>query len=676
MKNDRIMDALGKVKEDYIMESAPGKTQKKTTNISKNAYCNHPNRNRTTPLRRTLLIAAIIAMLLLFAGCVAVAAVMLGLHELEIGTFFYKGTNGEIKSGEFISMQGYIDSDNYKAAQEWNQFLTQYDPDGSLLKEAEEIGFIPPIDYMAYMCYTPDMVKQIDDICSKYHLELLGPTYGPTYPTNVSTDILAPLGIDSITVPGMGIGVGLSSGYYYRDGSFALEGDLDFSDSDDFLPTCVDFQYRCVMKTSFDGVALGIGNSKSYAQWNYTVTDGTKVLLALSENKALIIADRDSFFITINILTQHMTRAELEAAADAFIFTYSPQRPDPSALVEPEWYPEATETEEIDISVNKDTYSDYYSNWLSCSFESEAYSPDFQQKFVDLDGDGNDEMLIWNARTGIIYEVVTQVNGELICVDGSGSYIEEDRAVSLYLCEGNILEKDCANLQGKQLNEYYQLQDHQLVLIECIMESADGKFYWSESGEASSLIWKEISAGEYDTIQNKYIRFGITNPQSTEEAVLLQVLKNQTPFYSVSYDKSCPLAEYCTSETEVIGVAVSITQYTFVDMDHDGIQEAVVDFRFGENNQVMCMVLKWDSSNEIVYGKEFYYRQMYQIKKDGSFAYSGGVDNNGWAQLRWDNGDWVIETVEDGSQKPDVQWYAYPIVVLPVNTNHTDSGSK
>ena len=142
----------------------------------------------------------------------------------------------------------------------------------------------------------------------------------------------------------------------------------------------------------------------------------------------------------------------------------------------------------------------------------------------------------------------------------------------------------------------------------------------------------------------------------------MQVLKNQALFYSVSYDESCTLAEYCTSESEVMGFTVSITQYAFVDMDNDGIQEAVVDFRFGKNSQVMCMVLKWDSSSEIVSGTEFYHRQMSQIKEDGSFAYSGGVDNDGWAKLRWENDTWVKEVVEDSSQKADIQWYSYPII--------------
>lgn len=642
MKPMDLLETIGSIRDKYILD----------------AHSKQSTPKKVLPFRKVFLIAAVIAMLLLLVGCVAV---IMGLHELEIGSFTYEAENGETQSGDFISLQGYIDSDNYTAAQEWNQFLAQYDPDGTLLKESEEIGFIPPIDYMAYLCYTPDMVKQIDDICNKYNLELLG----PTYIANASTEMFTILGIDSITAPGTGSGVNLGSGYYYRDGSFNLEGSLELADGDGILPGGVIFEYRCVKKTAFDGVALNIGDTESYDQWNYTTSDGTEVLLALSENKALIIADKDNFFITINILVHHMTRAGLETAANAFIFNYSPHRPDPSALVEPEWYPEVTETEEID------TYSDYFLNWLPGAIGSEAYSPDYQQKFVDLDVDGNDEMLIWNARTGIIYEVVTQVNGELICVYGSGTCAEDDHSVSLYLCEGNTLEKDCANLQGKQLNEYYQLQDHQLVMVECIMESTDGKFYWSESGGASSLMWNEISAAEYGTIQNKYIRLAITPPQSTdtvldiqdsEETVLLQVLKNQALFYSVSYDESCTLAKYCTSESEVMGFNVSITQYTFVDMDNDGVQEAVVDFRFGENSQVMCMVLKWDSSSEIVSGTEFYYRQMSQIKEDGSFAYSGGGDNDGWAKLRWENDTWVKEVVEDSSQKTDIQWYSYPII--------------
>ena len=168
----------------------------------------------------------------------------------------------------------------------------------------------------------------------------------------------------------------------------------------------------------------------------------------------------------------------------------------------------------------------------------------------------------------------------------------------------------------------------------------------------------------------------IEETQCPDEEVLLQIMHNQVPFYSVSMENSMTLEEYCASESERMGFTVSIFQYTFVDMDHDGTQEAVVDFRFGENSQVMCMILKWDNSNETVSGTEFYYRQMSQIKEDGTFAYSGEGEHDGWARLRWDNNEWVIETIEDSSQKSDVQWYSYPVIVLPLNADHIDTGAN
>ena len=202
------------------------------------------------------------------------------------------------------------------------------------------------------------------------------------------------------------------------------------------------------------------------------------------------------------------------------------------------------------------------------------------------------------------------------------------------------------------------------------MEGNDGTFYWSESGGASSIMWKEISETEYNSVRSKYVRIGVPQYptpekigeiQKLEENILLQVLENEEPFFFMSSGMFDTLSEYCSSEGERMGLDVAITRYAFVDMDADGVQEAVVDFRFGENSQVMCIVLKYDSDNALVQGTAFYYRQMYLLKEDGSFAYSGGADNDGWAKLRWDrsNSQWEIIPVEDSSDKPDVQWYSY-----------------
>lgn len=314
-----------------------------------------------------------------------------------------------------------------------------------------------------------------------------------------------------------------------------------------------------------------------------------------------------------------------------------------------------------------DTFNTYFARWMPGSLGSSWYSPDYQQKFVDLDGDGIDEMLIWNVRTGVVYEIVSRADG-VRCIYGGGTYGDDDHTVEMYLCEGNLLEKDCGSLQWKQQYEYYRMQNSQLVLVETIMESNDGKFYWSESGGASNMMWAEITEVEYNTVQEKYSRIieGVQPAAPTAlvknawEDDLLRVLMDKKAFYSADTGKESYLSAYCRETSDRIDQPVSVTRYTFVDMDADGIQEAVVDFRYGQNSEVACMVLRADVGT--VFGEEFYYRQLYQLKADGTFAWSGSSSNSGWARLQWgDNNRWIREPAENGEGKADVQWYSYPL---------------
>lgn len=141
---------------------------------------------------------------------------------------------------------------------------------------------------------------------------------------------------------------------------------------------------------------------------------------------------------------------------------------------------------------------------------------------------------------------------------------------------------------------------------------------------------------------------------------LLRALMDKKAFYSAGTGKESYLSAYCRETSDRIDLPVSVTHYTFVDMDADGIQEAVVDFRYGQNTEVACMVLRADGGT--VFGEEFYYRQLYQLKVDGTFAWSGSSSNSGWARLRWgDNNRWIREPAKNGEGKADVQWYSYPL---------------
>lgn len=188
------------------------------------------------------------------------------------------------------------------------------------------------------------------------------------------------------------------------------------------------------MKSAFDGVALNIGDLNQYDEWTYTVKDGTEVLLALSEEKALIIADLPTHFATVNILKPNegssstMNRNALEAIADTFRFDYTPQKPYADTLVEPEWFTHATEPESttdfpentVAVPTNNESWEDTKMKFESIlSGESVFFDRDLAEgvtikqycesfgdasevnvsitKYTtaDLDADGIPELLLW-----------------------------------------------------------------------------------------------------------------------------------------------------------------------------------------------------------------------------------------------------------------------------------------
>ena len=650
MKAMDILETMGSIRDKYVLE----------------AHNQTAATKKRIPSKRLLLIAAMISLLLLLVGC---AAVLIGLQKISLGRVTVPQYSQPGWTMDIVSTNGYLESVNYKATQEWIAFINSYDQDRSLEQAKDTNGYSSPEDYRIYNCYTPEMQTKVDEIAQKYDLQLAGPIYFTKEPN----EVFSAVGIPSMMHKSSENMFSLSGGVYYRSGSFNMVGMVDHCFTGRSTADSILFVYTCDKKDVFFPDYVILKDMDSMDSWEYTAWDGTKLLLAQNAEQGLIVADVGEFNISVTLnfsysspngdvnIQNPCSREDFEWIADTFAYQIIPQEPEAAWLKNPNG---------LNTCEDSMTFAEYFDNWMPGSVGSEAYSPDYQIKPVDLDEDGIDEMLIWNTRTGVVYEVIIREGKDLKCVYGGGTYALDDHTVALYLCEGNVLEKDCYDLQGKQLNEYYRFQDHQLVLVECVMEGEDGKFYWSESGGASSLMWKEITKGEYDNYRSKYVRIGtpqypsseeIADIQQSESNILLQVLQNQALFYSISNDESCTLSEYCADESNRLGFEVSIIRYAFVDMDDDGVQEAIVDFRFGENSQVMCMVLKSESQNSIVYGTGFYYRQMSQIKEDGSFAYSGGGDNDGWAKLRWENNTWVEETIEDSEQKADVQWYSYPI---------------
>ncbi len=72
---------------------------------------------------------------------------------------------------------------------------------------------------------------------------------------------------------------------------------------------------------------------------------------------------------------------------------------------------------------------------------------------------------------------------------------------------------------------------------------------------------------------------------------------------------------------------MSVTKYSFVDLDSDSNPETVLWLAKEANEYFGFLILH--EEDETVYLYLLYYRQFYNLKNDGTFSSSGGVANNG-----------------------------------------------
>ena len=256
-------------------------------------------------LRRQVLVAAIIGLLLLLVGC---AAYFYSLQQLVVidhtkeviavveEDFSKNATErvpetdaGPVVAEQVLSLQGYEGSPAYLALQEWWEYAIDYtiqNPDLRFSSDSQR-----PEAYTKYPCYSQDMVDKVDEICSKYGLHLLGKSTFITDADGMEANGLSGVLSDKAAPR-------CFYGHLYEDGSFTASGELELSG--DYEKT-VQFQMHNIRKDAFYTAHLGLNNMSDYVQWNYTTADGYTALLALSDRTGLIFVENEGRFVSIII---------------------------------------------------------------------------------------------------------------------------------------------------------------------------------------------------------------------------------------------------------------------------------------------------------------------------------------------------------------------------------------
>lgn len=468
MNGTELLVGMGSISPKYYEEAESGTISRRT-------------------IRRPLLIAAIIALTAILVGCAVAYA--LSLSELKLGTQthtfprYIDADGNKIPETEVtrdvISLQGISGSPGFLAAREWLEFTESYDPEGTLLDEADRNPMQVPSEYDAYFVYTREMVDKVNEIAKKHNLQLAGEFAG--FQSHEMELFFDALGFDALHREDTAIEY--SHGYFYSCGNFQVE----FLLNPEGNPVSGTFRYNG--KAYFDTVFSGI-SGEEIQEWTYTTSDGHVVLIVSTESGVQIFCDREDAFLSLYLNRNAMTKAEIEAWVDCFDFTVTPRKPDMAQVKEKlkesfEAYQREQEAYENPFLHDDHSYDDIIRRCIENGIESYYYA------LRDITGDGEPELFLGCGDS--FGDVKTIQDGKPTTLWSNGT----DR--DIYLCEGNILRYT----NGQ--NYYYMKPDP--VSGQFSQFLALGYDLWEEQWYFSEGIGGEmqyISKEEYDRLEKTY----------------------------------------------------------------------------------------------------------------------------------------------------------------------------
>lgn len=297
-------------------------------------------------LRRPLLVAAILALMLALVGCAAVYVMKMQdmkIGDLEVTTPVFDDDmefQGYASGNQqVLTLTGLKGTPSYQATQEWFAFRQAYDPDYAIYNSVKDNKTEYPSDYDAYHPYTQEMVDKIEEIAEKYSLKLLGAVQS----VHGGKLFCQEVGIDSLLTADSQAELVVTSASIYEGGSMLVnlmtirmpEEEGQWSKE---LTTSLYYN----KKDCFNPFTMEIDDSNNWREWNYTTAAGYDVLMLRSDGLGWIICDRKDATISVRVLTgrdvyssdvdgnatvdsTYMTDRQFELVADAFDFSMEPQ---------------------------------------------------------------------------------------------------------------------------------------------------------------------------------------------------------------------------------------------------------------------------------------------------------------------------------------------------------------
>ena len=512
-----IMKGLNGIKDSFVMDAQDFRQGKRKV--------------RHIPHKKLWLIAAIIALALLLVGCTVVY--VLRLQDLAFGQDTQEVLGSDVQDRTLLSLQGVKGTPGYQATKEWHEWLKTYDPDDRIYHSQEAFSEDFGDDYYAYNLYTREMKDKLDEICHKYHLNLLGKMY-------VDPDEAAAckaLGIQGILRSDARAQTNFGSVRYYADGSFTVEGKMTLETQ--VWPYEEIVTFSCCRKDSFSDLYGSVGPEGTYEEWTYTTTQGVDVLLVLEQRndmnqQILLMADRGEYVFTFHALEydREWTREALEAYAEAFDFTIQPQRVHQEALAQTQQRREEADEE---IAQDFDKKAHFYSELgydarIKSRMEFITHPSQLGFCLMDLNGDGVEELIVGEngyiiaiytkrddgtqyimsptiAYPSVVYESYSYVSGMGFGLGGSATY--------MYLCADNVIANVFVCTDGSVAYHFVKGENGNFVWDKSIVHYTENSEYyrgnaWVLYPESPAYGSVPSTEAEFNEILRSHPRLPIT----------------------------------------------------------------------------------------------------------------------------------------------------------------------